>query len=159
MIIIGIIGTFVGLGFLCWLLYTLAVHALPFCVSVTAGFAAYNAGAGEIGAILVGLMAGALTLAAGQIAVAAFRSPIARTAIALIFAVPAAMAGYYATLDLAQISVPAELWQRTFALIGAVAVGGTSWVRTALSIPPDTGQGDATGFTSPFSTAPTAKDS
>jgi hypothetical protein len=30
MIIIGIVLSFVGLAYLCWLLFTLAVHALPF---------------------------------------------------------------------------------------------------------------------------------
>jgi hypothetical protein len=30
MIIIGIVLSIVGLGFLCWLLFTLAVYALPF---------------------------------------------------------------------------------------------------------------------------------
>jgi hypothetical protein len=76
MIAIGIILSFVSLGFLCWLLFALAVHALPVLVAVTAGVAAYDSGAGEIGAFLVGLIAGALTLAAGQIAVAAFRLPL-----------------------------------------------------------------------------------
>jgi hypothetical protein len=159
MIIIGIIGSFVGLGFLCWLLFTLAVNALPFCVGVTAGFAAYNGGSGEIGAILVGLIAGAFTLAAGQIAVEAFRSPIVRAAIALLFAGPAAMAGYYAALGLAQIGAPAEMWQKAFALIGAIAVGGTAWVRLTLSIPPETGSGDGAEGKSPFSVASAAKDS
>ena len=139
--------------------FTLAVHALPTFVGLTAGLAAYHGGSGEIGAILVGLIAGALTLAAGQIAVAAFRSPIVRAAIALIFAVPAAMAGYYAALGLAQIGAPAEMWQKAFALIGAIAVGGTAWVRMALSIPPDTGPGDGAGFKSPFPVASAAKDS
>jgi len=139
--------------------FTLAVNALPFCVGVTAGFAAYHSGSGEIGAILVGLIAGALTLAAGQIAIAAFRSPLIRTAIALVFAVPAAMAGYYAALGLAQLGAPAEMWQKVFALIGAIAAGGTAWVRLALSIPPGTGPGDGAGFKSPFSVASAAKDS
>jgi hypothetical protein len=159
MIIIGIIGSFVGLGFLCWLLFTLAVHALPAFVGLTAGLAAYHGGSGEIGAILVGLIAGALTLAAGQIAIAAFRSPLIRTAIALVFAVPAAIAGYYAALGLAQIGATAEMWQKTFALIGAIAVGGTAWMRMALSIPPDTGSGAGADCKSPFSVAPAAKDS
>ena len=141
MIVIGIILSFVSLGFLCWLLFALAVHALPVLVAVTAGVAAYDSGAGEIGAFLVGLITGALTLAAGQIAAAAFRLPLIRTAIALVFAMPAAMAGYYAALGLAQLGVPAELWQRAFALIGAIAVGATAWVRLALPIPPDPGAG------------------
>jgi hypothetical protein len=159
MIVIGIILSFVSLGFLCWLLFALAVRALPFFVGVTAGIAAYHSGSGKIGALLVGLIAGAFTLAAGQIAVAAFRSPVIRTAIALVFAVPAAMAGYHAALGLARLGVPAELWQRAFALTGAVAVGATVWARLALSIPPDTGRGDVVGARSPFRAAPAARDS
>ena len=159
MIVIGIVLAFVGLGFLCWLLFALAVHAVPVFVGLTAGVAAYHNGSGEIGAILVGLIAGAFTLAAGQIVVAASRSPLIRTAIAFLFAVPAAIAGYHAALGLAQIGVPAELWQKTFALFGAVAVGGTAWARMAPSIPPDTGPGDGAGFKSPFSVTSAAKDS
>jgi hypothetical protein len=139
--------------------FTLAVHAFPIFVGVTAGVAAYHGGSGEIGATLVGLIIGALTLVAGQIAVAAFRSPIVRAAIALLFAVPAAMAGYHAVLGFARFCVPAEVWQQTFALIGAIAVGGTAWVRVALSIPPDTGLGDGAGCKSPLSVASAANDS
>jgi hypothetical protein len=119
MIIVGIVLGFVGLGFLCSLLFTLAVHALPFFAGTTAGFAAYHSGAGEIGAILVGLIAGALTLAAGQIAVAAFRLPLIRTAIARLRRAGRG-SGHHAALGLAQIGVPAEV---SFALIGAITVG------------------------------------
>jgi hypothetical protein len=158
MIVVSIILSFVGLGFLCWLLFTLAVHALPTFVGITAGFAAYHSGSGEIGAIVVGLIAAGFTLAAAQIAVAVFHSPPIRTAISLLFAVPAATAGYHAVLGLARFCVPTEVWQQTFALIGAIAVGGTTWVRVALSIPPDTGPGDGAGCKSPLS-ASAAKDS
>ncbi len=142
MIVIGIILSFI-----------------PLFISVTAGVAAYDSGSGEIGAMLVGLIAGAFTLAAGQIAVAAFRSPLIRTAIVLLFAVPAAMAGYHAALGLAQLSVPTVLWQQVFALIGAIAVGATAWVRLALSILPGSGLGDDAGFGSPFPAARAARDS
>jgi hypothetical protein len=157
MIVIGIIFSFISLGFLCWLLFALAVQALPIFVAFAAGLAAYHSGSGEIGAFLVGLIAGAFTLAVGQIAVAAFRSPVIRTAIALVFAVPAAMAGYHAALGLAQLGVPAELWQQAFAVIGAVAVGGTAWVRVAL--PRECVPGDGAGFSSPFSAARAVWDS
>ena len=36
----------VGLGFLCWLLFSLAVYALPFFVAVTVGYYAFENGAG-----------------------------------------------------------------------------------------------------------------
>jgi hypothetical protein len=159
MIAVGIILSFVSLVFLCWLLFTLAVHALPVFVAFAAGLAAYHSGSGEFGAFLVGLIAGALTLAAGQIAVASFRSPVIRAAIALVFAVPAAMAGYHAALGLAQLGVPTELWQRAFALIGAVAAGTTAWARLALLNPPDMGSGDGAGGRPLFPAAPAARDS
>jgi len=136
MVIVGIVLSFVGLGFICWLLFTLAVYALPCLTAVTAGLAAYHSGAGEIGAILVGLIAGAVTLAAGQIAIATLRSPLLRTAIALLFAVPATIAGYHAALGLAQIGVPAKGWRQACALIGAIIMGGTAWVRMAFSVRP-----------------------
>ena len=145
MIITGIVLGFVGLEFLCWLLFALAVYALPFFAGVTAGLAAHNSGSGVIGAILVALLAGALTLVVGQIAFAIVRSPLIRAAIALLFAVPAAIAGYHATLGLAQIGVPAEGWRDAFAMIGAVIVGGTAWARMTLLAAPAVGQGVAAG--------------
>jgi len=135
------------------------VHALPVFVAFAAGLAAYHSGSGEFGAFLVGLIAGALTLAAGQIAVTSFRSLLIRTAIALVFAVPAAMAGYHAAFGLAQLAVPAELWQQAFALFGGLAVGTTAWARLALPNPPETGPGDGPGFRSRFPSAPAARDS
>jgi len=138
--------------------FALAVQALPFYAGVNAGLAAYHSGAGEIGAILVGLIAGAATLAAGQIAIAMVRSLLIRAAIALFFAGPAAVAGYHAALGLAQIGVPAEGWRQAFALMGAIIVGGTAWVRMALSASTDTGQGDAAGSKSPLSWASVAED-
>src|SRR5258706_4945117 len=159
MIVIGIILSFISLGFLCWLLFTLAVYALPFFIGVTAGVAAYQSGSGEIGAFLVGLIAGASTLVAGQMVVATFRSPVIRVAIALLFAVPAAMAGYHAALGLAQLGVPAELWQRAFAVIRAGAVGAPAWARLAHPNPPHMESSDAAGDTPLFPAASPAPDS
>ena len=93
MLIIGIVLVFVGLAYLCWLLFALAVHALPFFVGATAGVAAYHSGSGAIGAILVGAMASSGTLVIGQIAFMMSRSSVIRAAVALLFAMPAAVAG------------------------------------------------------------------
>jgi hypothetical protein len=121
MIVIGLILGAFGIGFLCWALFTLAVYALPFFAGVTAGLAAFHSGAGVIGAIAVGTVAGVLTLAAGQAAFAVSRSPFLRATIALLFAAPAAIAGYHATLGLAQIGVPSAGWREAFAIIGAIS--------------------------------------
>ena len=53
--LIGLVLGFLGLGFLCWLLFTLAVYALPFFAGMTAGLAALHSGAGIIGAFIVGI--------------------------------------------------------------------------------------------------------
>lgn len=140
MLILSIVLSFVGLGFLCWLLFTLAVYALPFFAGVTAGLAAYHSGSGPLGAIIVAVIVGAVILVIGQIAFATIRSPLARAAIALLFAIPAAVAGYHATLGLAHIGVPSYGWREAFAVLGAIIVGGTAWARMTLLAPPNVGR-------------------
>jgi hypothetical protein len=73
------------------------------------------------------------------------RSPILRAAIGLLFAVPATIAGYHATLRLAQIGVPAEGWREAFAIVGVILVGGTTWVRVTLFVPLDAERSIAAG--------------
>ena len=68
MIIFGIVASFAALGAICWILFNLAVFALPFFAGVTAGTAAYHSGAGPLGAIMVGIGAGVATLLVGQLA-------------------------------------------------------------------------------------------
>jgi len=151
MLIIGVVLGFVGLGFLCWLLFALAVYALPFFAAVTMALAAHDSGSGSIGAILVGLIAGVVTIGVGQIAYAVVRSPLFRAAIALLFAAPAALVGYHATLGLVRIAGPFDGWQEAFATLVAAVVGGTAWARMRLHAPSDVGQGVAPGPTqSPF---------
>ena len=143
MTIVGIVLSVVGVGFFCWLLFTLAVYALPFFAGLAAGLAAFHSGSGVIGAIIVAVLAGGATLVVGQVAFAAVRSPLIRAAIALLFAVPAAVAGYHATLGLARIGVPSEGWREAFATVGAIVVGGTAWARMTLFAPPSVRQGVA----------------
>src|SRR5215472_16095003 len=87
MIIIGIVLSFVGLAYLCWLLFALAVQALPFFAGVTVGFAAYDSGSGPVAAIIIGATAGSVVLILGRIAFTSLRSPLTRAALALLFAV------------------------------------------------------------------------
>lgn len=133
MIVIGIILSVFGIGFFCWLLFALAVYALPFFAAMTAGIAAFHGG---VGAIAVGVGASVITLGAGQVAFAVVRSPLIRAAIALLFAAPAAIAGYHAALSLAHLGVPSQGWEEAFAILGAVLVGGTAWGRITLRADP-----------------------
>lgn len=121
-----------GLGFICGLLLTLAIYALPFFASVTAGLWAYGTGAGVLGAFAVGLVAGVATLVGGQILFGAIRSTVVRLALAFAFAAPAAIAGYHAILGISTIGVPSETWRQVFAVIGAAIVGFTAAARLIL---------------------------
>jgi len=129
MILIGLIVSAFGIGFLCWLMFTLAVYALPFFATMTVGLNAYHSGAGVIGSPVVGFAAGAVTLVVGRYAFAVLKLPALRGTIAFLFAAPAAIVGYHATLALAQIGVPSTAWREAFAIAGAVFVGGTALVR------------------------------
>jgi hypothetical protein len=136
MLILGIVLSAFGIGFFCWLLFTLAVYALPFFAGMTAGLAAFHSGSGVLGALIIGVLAGGATLAIGQIVFATVRTPLIRAVIGLLYAVPASIAGYHATLGLAHIGVPAEGWRAAFAVVGAILIGGTAWVRMSLFVPP-----------------------
>ncbi len=140
MIILGIILSVFAIAFFCWLLFTLAVHALPFFAGLTAAFAAYHHGYGVFGSGLVGLIVvGAAVLALGQLLFAAVRVPLLRAGIALVFAVPAAVAGYHATLGIAHIGIADGALTQILAIVGATLVGGTAWSRMAIFVPPATG--------------------
>jgi hypothetical protein len=136
MLVIGLVLSVAGIGVLCRLLFTLAVYALHFFAGLTVGLAAFQGDSGVIGALAVGGLAGSATLAIGQIAFATMRTPLIRAAIALLFTVPAAVAGYHATFGLAHIGVPSEGWREAFAIVGAFLVGGTAWARMSLLAQP-----------------------
>jgi hypothetical protein len=136
MIIVGIVLSVVVIGFFCWLLFTLAVYALPFFAGMNPGLAVFHSGSGIIGVLVVVVLAGGATLAAGQIVFATVRTPLLRAVSGLLYAVPATIAGYHATLGLAQIGVPSEASREAFAVVGAVLVGGTAWARMSRFVPP-----------------------
>jgi hypothetical protein len=140
MLIIGIILGFVGLGYLCWLIFALAVYALPLFAGVTTGLAAFHSGSGPIAAIVVAVIVSVIALFAGQIAFRTLRSTPARAVIALLFAVPAAVAGYHAAHGLADIVLPIEAWRQTMAVAAAIMVATIAWVRISLSAPNDPGR-------------------
>ena len=140
MLIIGIVLSFVGLGYLCWLIFALAVDALPLFAGVTAGLAAYQSNSGPIAAIAVAAIVSVIILLAGQMAFRTLRSTPVRAVIALLFAVPAAVAGYHAAHGLAHIVVPIEGWRQTMAFAGAIMVATIAWARISLSAPNDAGR-------------------
>lgn len=126
-----------GLGVICWILFNLAVYALPFFVAVTVGHYLYTSAVGLIGAVAGAFLAGALTLILGQIAFATIRSTSVRLALGALYALPAGLAGFHAIKGLSQIGSAGETWTLVFASIGAVIVGATAWTRVAVLTGPD----------------------
>ena len=131
MIVLGIIVSIAAIGTMCWLLFSLAVFALPFFIGLNAGIWAYGTGADWLGGILIGLIAAGLTVAVGQGLLMLVRPIWARLLIALTFVAPAGVAGFYATLGIVKHMMPSETWQIIFSVVGAVAVGATAFLRVA----------------------------
>ncbi|PZO02435.1 MAG: hypothetical protein DCF30_05230 [Hyphomicrobiales bacterium] len=131
MIILAILASLAAIGMLCWLLFTLAVFALPAFVGVTAGAWAHGTGAGIPGAILIGSIAAAATLAVGHLLITLVRPMWLKLIVATAFVAPAAIAGFHATHGIVKHLMPSDAWQIAFSVIGAVAVGITAFVRVA----------------------------
>jgi len=126
---IAIAAALAALLLMCWLLFTLAVHALPFFVAVSAGMFAYHTGAGPAGAALVGLLAGIAALVLGQTLFANVRSRVLRATLAITYAAPAAFAGYHAVHGLAGIGSPSATWHELLSIAGAILIGLVAWGR------------------------------
>ena len=125
-----------GIGVFCWLLYSAAIYTLPFLIGAFVGLHAEQAGAGALGGIVLGLGAGVLVLIVGRAMFAQARGPVLRIAIALLFAAPAALAGYSLTSTLFGLTSASEGWRQAFAIVGAMLIGAIAWQRLAATLPP-----------------------
>lgn len=136
MMFIGIVVSIAAIAALCYLLFTLAVYALPAVAGFTAAAWAHQTGAGWAGGMLVGLVVAAMTLAAGHLLTVLLRPMWLRFVVALAFVAPAGIAGFHATHGIVKHLMPSETWQFAFSLSGAVAVAVTTLIRiTAISAP------------------------
>jgi hypothetical protein len=132
MIIIGLILAIVALIFLCWLLFSLAVYALPCFVGLSAGLWVLHHDSGVTVAIAAGLCAGVVALALGRLAFTYLRAPTLRILVALAFVAPAGLAGFYTALGLGRNFGAAPPWADVIAGLGALMVGGTAFARIAV---------------------------
>ena len=124
-----------GIGAFCTLIYKTAVYALPAAVGFWCGFAALRSGSGVIVAFAVGFVTGVVVFGIGQ---SIWNSSLPRTlryASALLFVAPAVWTGYCATQQLSTLVVPSTAWQLAVAIVGAIAVGLTTFVRLTGNVP------------------------
>lgn len=119
--------TVVGLGAFCVLLFNCAVYALPAMIGLWTGYWTFTSGAGVVGSIVVGVVAGGLVFGVGHGTLAMSRSPLLRLLIVVLFAMPAALVGYGMMQEIWQLTMPESTWQYVF----GVAAGSV----TACSAP------------------------
>lgn len=143
-----ILGIAAGL-YMLWLLFTLAIYALPLYAGMTAAFWAHSTGSGILASLGIGVAAAIATLLAGQILFQMIRSPILRTVAALVFAIPAGIAGYSAVDGIASLGIDSETWRHGLAWVGAIIIAVSAWTRLAQFGVNRTAAGSATLMQSP----------
>ena len=144
--ILGLILASGAFALIAWLIFNLSVYALPFFVGVSAASFAHRTGAGLVGSAIVGLITGAVTFGVGQAAFSVARSATARAGVAAIFAVPAAVAGYYSTLGIVSLCVPGEGWRHAFSIVGGFVIGSIAFTRLSGICPAPGRRGAAANF-------------
>ncbi|MBV9812525.1 MAG: hypothetical protein JO326_07230 [Acetobacteraceae bacterium] len=84
----------IGFGYLIYKLFAGATLALPIALGFAAGLSASHLGFAPFTAFMLGVVAFMAVVAAGQLAALKLTNPTARIAVALLFAVPAALVGF-----------------------------------------------------------------
>src|SRR5258708_11808778 len=118
-------------GILCVVAYALATYALPLMLGFAVARFAYHTGSGLIGASFIGLLAAATAFAVFAVLFATLRSPILRLIVALVFAAPAAIAGYALVHGATHEAIPSAIWREIFCIIGGELRRGLGAVRIA----------------------------
>jgi len=81
-------------------------------------------------------VAGAVTYGLLIVLFMAVRPPILRLAVALVFAAPAAVAGYALVHGITREAVPSEVWRTIFCLIGGGVTGASALMRLVATAAP-----------------------
>ena len=116
---------------LCVVAYTLATYALPLMLGFAAARCAYHTGAGLIGASFIGLIAAVAVFGLFAVLFVKLWSPILRLILAMIFAAPAALAGYALVHGVTHEAMRSAIWRQIFCFIGGALVGLSALMRLA----------------------------
>lgn len=128
MTILLVLGLFAGL-YMLWLLFSLAVHALPIATGISLALWMLGRGLGYPAAILGGFVGGVAVLVAGQLLLAHTRSPVIRLGIVFLFIVPAGIAGYHAVHGIAGFAIEPGAMLSLLSWVGAIMIAGTAWMQ------------------------------
>lgn len=133
--LIGLALVIVAIFLCCALLFRLSIYALPMFVAFLAGSATYSSDNGILAALAAAGVAAIVLLAAAQLALAFAKTDLTRVVIGIVFAVPAAVAGYHAVHGIAAATMPTGAWQIVVSMLGAVIVATASWAQWSRARP------------------------
>ena len=128
MTIFLVLGLFAGL-YMIWLLFHLAVHALPVSAGIAGAFWMHGADHGYLASIAAGFGVGILVLVAGRILFGLIHAPILRFMLAMTFTVPAGIAGYHAVRGVAGLALDPGMLLSILSWGGAVVISASAWTR------------------------------
>ena len=128
-----ILGGIVAIYFV-WFLFRLAVYALPVCAGIAAAFHLLERGYTYPVSIMAGVAVGALVLTSARLLLVTRIAPALKTGVALVFAIPALLAGYAATQSLVGLAGADGAVQFGLSLAGAAVTASSSWRSLAGSI-------------------------
>jgi hypothetical protein len=124
--IILVLGLFAGL-YLLWLLFNLAAHALPLYVGLGLCVWLLHHGHGYVASISAGFLIGVVTLTIGQLLFDTVRSPTLRLMIAVLFVVPAGLAGYQLVYGIAGLAIERGVALTLLSVAGGGFITSSAW--------------------------------
>lgn len=124
--------TLIGVGYLIYQLFAGATLALPVALGVAAGFGASQIGYSPFMAFLIGTLAFMAVIAGSRFAALKLTNPQARIALALVFALPAALVGYSIAPALAALVGATGVVFGVIAAAGCAAVAAQRMLRPAV---------------------------
>lgn len=120
--------------------FHLATLALPLVAGIAAAANAHQSGAGLLGAGAVGLIAGAMKLATGQFLLATIRSTAARMIMVLLFAAPAAIAGFSVVHGITVAGGTNAVWATILSAAGGLVTTIVAVAKLSAPDPSDPGR-------------------
>ncbi|WP_165322370.1 hypothetical protein [Rhizorhabdus phycosphaerae] len=122
----------IGFGFLIYQLFAGATLALPIALGVAVGLSAHQLGCSAFASIAVGVIAFMGVIAASRAAALKLTNPHARIALAVLFALPAALAGYSLAHALGVLVGTTGIVAGVVAAVPCAAIAAQRMLRPAL---------------------------
>ncbi|QDC37230.1 hypothetical protein [Sphingobium fuliginis] len=140
--LLGLILSATGIVLFAWAMFRLAVVALPVGLGAAVFLWAAGSWSGALIGLVLGLIVGVAVFLIGRMAIASRLPGALRAAVALLFAVPAGIAGHSIVSGLMQLGGAGPTITTIVAVIGGVIVAGAAL--TSL-LPTMSGPADANG--------------